>query len=370
MLTDTFRVYVDTSKHPYTLRVDSRQWFADPDLTSCKLFRGTNISSSGEVISAYFKNNIYQGENIPVIKVSDSNPVGEGPWMRPVVGSCKIVPTDGELVTLVLYASTGEVSAIALYNVYVTNVVMAAEKPVKVLQDIRIKSPWLDPADAYKLLLPINIPQADILMQAELVYNYGIETVPIDGVRVKLDGLRNSGAHDTYFVSTQLGQDIDLLLSYRLSSDESYIGSDLVEGVVSREYTATTEAVRGAYSAKLFVSPRWLDEGRGYRLEYYLLDLNRGTVFNATNKVYLAQGSPTFDSTYYGGKQRLAVAVDLSEVSNQYRPHPHVQSFAITLLSKGRINETTSLSNTSKVKPSTVWGYTRAFTTRTQRIGS
>lgn len=350
-LTDTFRIYVDTTKHPYTLRVDSRQWFADPDIVGCKIFRGTNISPTGEVISAYFKNGVLKDTVIPVIKVSDENPGGEGPWMRPMPASCSIVPENGELCTMVLYAASGEVSAISLYNIYVTNVVMAAEKSVKLLQDIRIKSPWLDPADNRRLLLPVNIPQADILMQLELVYNHGTEIIPIDGMRARLDGLRNNGAHDTYFISTQLGQDIDLLLIYRLSSDESYIGPDLIEGVISREYVATTDPVRGAYSPKLFVVPRWLDAGRGYRLEYYLFDLNRGTMFNATNKVYPAKGAAVFDPTLYGAKQRLAVAVNLADVSNQYVTHPHVQNFAITLLAKGTDKRDSFLIEYTQGKP-------------------
>lgn len=334
-LTDTFRIYVDTSKHPHTMRVDARQWFADPDLVGYRLFRGTNIGSDGEIISAYFKNNIHQGDVIPVMKAVDDNPEGNGPWMRPMPGACIIAPDNGELVTMVLYAATGEVAAVALYNIYVTNLVMAAEKPAKILRDIRLKSSYLDPADDRRLLLPINMPEADLVLQAELVYNHGIETIMVDGQRAQLDGLRNSGAHDTYFISTQVGQDIDLLLKYRLSSDEMYIGEDLRGNVISREYTATTDPVRGAYSLKLFVSPRWLDEGRGWRLDYYLMDLNRGSMFRATDKVYPAKNAPTFDPTLYGTRQRLAVVVDAADVSNQYTPHPHPQQFSITLLGKG-----------------------------------
>ena len=86
---------------------------------------------------------------------------------------------------MVLYAATGEVAAVALYNIYVTNLVMAAEKPAKILRDIRLKSSYLDPADDRRLLLPINMPEADLVLQAELVYNHGIETIMVDGQRAQ-----------------------------------------------------------------------------------------------------------------------------------------------------------------------------------------
>lgn len=334
-LSDSFRIYVDPTKYPYTLRVDGRQWFADPDLISCKIFRGTDTSKNGECISAYFIDGVLQGDAIPMVEVANDNPEGTGVWFRPSPAHCKIVPTHGEVVTMVIYAATGEVAAIACYNIYVTNVVMAADNPIRLLKDIRLISPFISPADDHTLLLPINLPLDDLNMQAQLVYNDGIRTIPVDGTRMRLDGLRNSGAHDSYFISSQLGQTLDLLLCYQLASDESYVGDDLNNGVVSRKYYATTDAVRGAYSVKLFVVPTWLDQSRGWRLEYYLMDLNRGTIYRATPYVTPAVGAPSFDPLLYGVKQRLSVTLDVSKVSNMYQTHTHVQSFGITLLSKG-----------------------------------
>ncbi len=334
-LADTFKIYVDPTKYPYTLRVDSRQWFADPDLESIKIFRGHDVSAKGECISAYFIDGQLQGDAIPVEEIANDNPEGTGVWVRPVPGHCKIVPDQGEAATLVLYAANGEVAAVAYCNIYVTNVVMAAEKPTRMIQDIRLIGPFISPADDYTLLLPINLPIADLGLQAEVVYNDGIRVVPVDGTRMRLDGLTNSGAHDTYFVSSMLGETLDLLLCYQLASDESYVGPDLSDGVISRKYHATTDAVRGAYSVKLFVVPTWLDQSRGWRLEYWLMDLNRGTVYRATPYVQPAVNAPAFDPLLYGVKQRLSVTVDVSKVSNIYQTHTHVQSFGITLMSKG-----------------------------------
>lgn len=169
-------------------------------------------------------------------------------------------------------------------------------------------------------------------MSGQIVYNDGTRSVPLDGTRLRLDGLRNSGAHDTYYISTIAGQTLDLLLSYRLASDESYYGADMQSGVIFKDYQATTLDVDGAYSVKLYVVPKWLDAYRGYRLEYYLYDLDRGNVFYATPWVNPAVNSAVFDPLLYGVKQRLAVTVDMSKVSSIYTSHIHVQSFAVSLL--------------------------------------
>lgn len=334
---DTYRVYVDPTKHPYTLRVDPRLKFQGSDNDHIKIFKGRDISAAGNVVSAYFKDNRYLGTEIPLELATIENTTNLT-VKAPVPGSISEVPADGEMVTIVVYSDTNEVACVAIAYVIVTNMVLAADNPSRRILDVRLKSPFLSPGDDHMLQLPVNIPLDDIPMSGEVVYTDGIRTVPLDGTRLRLDGLRNSGAHDTFYISTIAGQTLPLLLTYRVASDEIYVGTDLYEGVICKDYQATTLDVDGAYSVKLFVVPTWLDANRGWRLEYYLYNLDRGNVFYATPYVKPAVNAATFDPILYGVKQRLSVTVDLSRVSAMFTPHIHVQSFAISLLSPGTDN--------------------------------
>ena len=331
MKLDTYRVYIDDSRHPATLRVDSRWTVPGSDNQYLKIFRGTDISENGEVISAYFENNIYQGEKIPLATVSIDN-VDNKTIKAPVPASCNAEVDDGELLTMVVYSDVSGVSLIARFHAVKTNLVMALDNPSRQIVDIKLKSPFLSLSDETLLELPINVPVDDIPLDVEVQYTDGKKTYTVDGTRAALLGLTNSGYLDTYYISSVAGQDLDLTLKYNMASNETYLGDDVVDRVIQRPYKATTLDVDGAYSVKLFVRPVWLDAARGYRLEYYLYNLDRGNWFEATAHVRLGTNSPFFDPKLYGVKQTLTVNCNLADVSPEYKTHIHPQTFSITLL--------------------------------------
>ena len=64
---DTYRIYLDKSVTPYRLSVDRRLRVGGSSCTQCKIFKGTNTSNSGVVISGlYNQSGILQTENIPL----------------------------------------------------------------------------------------------------------------------------------------------------------------------------------------------------------------------------------------------------------------------------------------------------------------
>lgn len=331
-LSDTFRVYIDDSKHPATMRIDARLLVSGSDLDSVRVFRGKRIDSQGEIISGYYKNGRIESNRIPLALAAKE---GNKTVMSALPGVCISDTENGELVTLVYYAETTEVVAIAYCYVVKTAMVMAIDAPAKQVLDVKLLSPFMSKSNDRLLELPINIPLDDIPMEAEIRYTDSVRKVNIDGSRVVLNGLRNSGSHDTYYISSNAGQDIDLMLAYRLSSNETYLGDDVVDGVINKPYKASTLDIDGAYSVKLFVVPRWVDRDTGYRLEYYLYDLERGNVFYATPYIEAGENSEVFDPKLYNYKQRLIVRVDLSKVSQTYNAHIHPQSFHISLISDG-----------------------------------
>ncbi len=331
---ETFRVLIDPSKHPMTLRVDGRLKFIGSDCDRIRIFKGMNISLNAIPISAYFQAGVYISNSIPM-QLAAIDQVDNKTIKEPVPGHCNVEVEDGELLTIVAYSDTDDVVAIARAYAINTNMVLATETPSRQIQRVELISPFISPSDDRLLSIPINMPIDDLPLQCKVTYNDGVVVIPVDGMRAKLTGLRNSGSHDTFFISSTVGQKLDLQLTYFMANSESYIGNNVVDGAINEEYRAITEMVDGAYSVKLFVVPEWLDNDRGYRLRYFLYNLERGNVFEATAHVLPSLNSPAFDPRLYGVKQRLVVRCELDKVSPIYLPHIHSQTFYISLLRPG-----------------------------------
>lgn len=329
---DRYRIYVDTSKHPATMDFHDQLTFNGPDVQGVRVFRGIDIGDDAEVLSAFYKNGKLDESMLPVRPVQNE---GLDTQVNTVVpGYCAAEVADGELVSFVAYSDTNRVILVGVANIIKTNLVMAAETPARTLLDVKLESPFILDTDSKVLTLPINIPIDDIPLNALLVYSDGVKRLPIDGSRVSLNGLRNAGSHDTYYIASNAGQNLPLVLTYRLAKGENYAGEGYVNGTVNRDYLAATEAVDGGYSLKLFAVPRWLDANKGYRLDFYLYNLTRGQVYDASAFVEYTKNT-SFDPLLMGVKQRLNVQVDVSKVNPAYLPYTHAQSFHITLINPG-----------------------------------
>lgn len=329
---DKYLAYVDTSKLPASLVMHDEIIFKGPDVHAIRLFRGNDISDLGEILSGYYVNGILTENYLPVKTVSVAG--AETVLKKPMPGSLLAPVRHGEAFTFVVYSDNDRVVAIGRGNFVVTNMVMALETPSRTVLDIKLKSPFIVDPNSTVLTLPINIPLDSIPLSCEIRYNDGIKELPVDGSRVILNGLRNAGAHDTYYLSSNAGHTLPLTLTYNMAKGESYAGPDAVGRTINRDYKAVTENVDGAYSMKLFVVPKWLDSARGWRLTYFLYNLTRGEVYDATAHVNYT-GATVFDPLLKNYKQRLNVNVDISKVNPNYRAYIHPQSFAITLMNDG-----------------------------------
>lgn len=330
---DSLVIYVDSTQHPAMLRFHDLITFNGPDVDSIRVFRGTDYTDNGEILSGFVSGGQISDTKIPMKTISKEGV--ETVTKMPLAGICLAEVAHGEQCVGVVYDDASNVIRIMYMHFIKTNLVMASETPARQVTDVRLASPFLTDPASNILTLPVNIPIDDIPLSAEIIYTDGKKTLPIDGARVKLDGLRNAGAHDTYYIASNAGQELPLVFSYRLARGESYVGDNINNGEIWKDYLATTEAIDGAYSLKLFVVPVWVSPSKGYKLTYYLYNMTRGNVYDATSAVNHVSGSNNFDPLLKNVKQRLNVQVDVSKVNPAYRPHIHSQSFHITLLSDG-----------------------------------
>jgi hypothetical protein len=158
--------------------------------------------------------------------------------------------------------------------------------------------------------------------------------MPVDGTKFSLAGLDG-------YVSTIVGQKVGLVFTYHLSDDEiSYEVGEGDQRHMSRIYTAETKAIDGAYSVKLFGYPVWIDSIRGYRIEWFLYNLDRQQVFKVTPYVKFNPNTPAFDPLLNGVKQALSVSVNLKDVSGAFNAWVHTQTIDISLMAPATARET------------------------------
>jgi hypothetical protein len=160
--------------------------------------------------------------------------------------------------------------------------------------------------------------------------------MPIDGTKFTMHGLEN-------YIATIQGQEVPLVLTYRLSEGEySYILTPSPSKHISVPYKAVTLRNDGAYSVKLFAYPVWINALSGYRLEYFLYNLERQEVFNVTQYIEQAAGARAFNPIEFGVVQSIGVAVDLNRVDTSFAAYRHVQNFDITLISNANMHGQTN----------------------------
>jgi len=341
---ESYRCYLDQSVMPHSLSCDARLHFYGTAVTSIKIFHGTDISDNGEIISQFYDSagNLL-GENIPVEPVAmfEEGVVIPGnaaaSWNQavkaPKVGHTTRKMFDHEVVTVVAYNDAGQAVSQAKLIVKNTAFVRQTDKSLKYVKSISIESPFLLASDPHTIEYPINMPVDNLGLMGVVTYSDGTQhRIPVDGTKFSMAGLRN-------YVATIQGQTVDLMLTYQLSEGESaYLDTPAPNGRISVAYHARTKESDGAYSVKLFAYPQWQDLLTGYRMEYYLYNLDRQQVYRITNLVTNATNSAPFDPLLYGVKQRINVGVNMDEVDPLFDDWRHTQPFEVTLLRPGNQN--------------------------------
>lgn len=341
---ESYRVYLDQSVFPYTLSLDDRLHFYGTSVTSVKIFRGTNISENGDVVSQFYDSagNLL-GENIPVepvamfqngVVIPGSSASSYNLAVKsPMVGHTIRQMVDGEVCTVVAYDAAGGPTSQAKVLVKNTSFVRQTDSSLKYVASIALETPFKLASDPQVIEYPINMPVDNLNLMGVVTYSDGSQhRMPVDGTKFTISGLRN-------YVATIQGQTVDLMLSYQLSEGESaYLHNPTPNGRINVPYQARTKESDGAYSVKLYAYPQWMGVLNGYRLEYFLYNQDRLQVYRVTQLVTAAINSAPFDPLLYGVKQRINVGINMNEVDPLFDNWRHTQPFEITLVRPGNQN--------------------------------
>lgn len=330
---DTYRIFLDTSVTPHTLVVDQRLMIPGSRTKYAKVFRGNALTSTQYVVSAlYDAAGNFLGQDIPCELAKVTGNVTE----RSVV-PCKCTESmpNGEVVTVVFYTDDNIVVFKQQLLVENTNFIAGPNIGTKYVKGVALKTPWLSNTDTTLLQFPINVLVESLNLYGQVQYSDGsVLEMPVDGTKFELFGLED-------YVFTVVGEDAPIVLNYNLSDNELAIGNTVGENRnMIKNYRAKTMLADGSYSVKLFVYPIWVDALNGYRLEWFLSNLERTAIWRCTSSVRFNANSASFNPTLYGANQRISVTVNLQDVNGTFNNWNHVQVIDITLLQQGTARST------------------------------
>lgn len=322
---DTYRALLDTSKIPHLLRIERRCWVGGTMTKHAKIFLG---GPHGRVIGVFYdqQGNLL-GDEIPLELLTIGEDVVN--YTKKTVVPCYTKETmkNGEVVTVVFYGDDGEVVSTRQCLVWNTAWIDGVYSGTKYVTGISLRSPYLSAADPALIQFPMNMPLRSLITMGVVHYSDGTtKELPLDASgKFSVFGFEN-------FVATIVGQEVPLVLTYKLSDDEAAYGLSVGENKhISVKMKAVTTRAEGAYSLKLFAYPVWIDRVNGYRLEWFLYNLDRQTVYYVTPWVQIGASSRAFNPIGYGISQRLIVNLNLNQVDGTFKPYEFTQSIDITL---------------------------------------
>ncbi len=332
---DTYRVYIDQSVMPHTLAVDARLFVGGSMVSTCKLFRGSELTGNQEVVSAFYdQSGTLLGQSIPLELVQmDGSSENLSIRTVPVCHTSFNLP-DGEIVTAVFYSDTGHVVSKRQLLVENTAFIRTANAATKYVTGIRLESPFLSLSDPKLLQIPMNVPLNGLTLMGVVTYSDGTSLrMPVDGTKFNLFGFES-------FVATIPGQKFGLVLRYNVSPGEVAYSPGAGGAFMTETYKATVTAVEGAYSVKVFGYPVWVDSVNGYRMEWFMYNLDRQAVYRVTPWVTFNIGSQIFNPLGYGVQQRLSIVLNLKDVNGTFKDYRHVQTIDIALNGPGTTRTT------------------------------
>lgn len=323
---DTYRIYYDNSVLPHILAVDARLKVGGSMCSYAKIFRGSDVSNTGKVISRlYNQTGTLLTENIPLELAAVDSHTNHSIKTVSVCYTNENL-SDGEVVTVVLYSDHGNVVSKRQLLVEKTGFIRSLDAARKYISGITLESPFINSTADGVINFPLNVPINGLNLIGVVHYSDGTTLkMPVDGTKFKLLGM------DQY-ISTIVGQKIELVLSYALSNDETVYGAVTSDGkYVTAPYSIITTKTDGSYMVKLFGYPVWVNAVSGYRMQWYLYNLERNIVYDATMFVSYSITRAAFDPTAYGVLQRLVVMVNLNSLSGSFKSFIHTQSIDVIL---------------------------------------
>lgn len=320
---------VDYSVLPNKAVIDKR--ILCPDADYALLYLGNTFGDESKIISATYANrNEMTSKRIGVSLAAIDNRLNRTIMTTEpfsVTLSQEELPP-GSRATLVFYKEGGTpLPPSYILGTQHTAYLRDHNVSTRYITDIELLSPWFTDSNQTDLLMiPINLPIAQVIFRAKVYYSDGTsEVLPVDGTRFKLYGIDQ-------FKPTAVGDTTgQLILVYTFGEGEqSFLAQPGSPRSKSKKYLVKADQPEGCYSPKIYTYPI-PDPVTGYKLKHFLYTLDRNEVIDVTSIVKLNNESPAYDPTAYGIIQRLIFNLRLSDANPIYVDWTVVQTTAVTL---------------------------------------
>jgi hypothetical protein len=332
---DTYRVYLDASVNPPVMAVDSRLRIPGSMSKVAKIFKGPNTDDSPVVISrTYDTSGRLLSDNVTLELISTDSHIGHVYKYVPVFNVSETL-LDGEIVTFVAYDDLGVVVFKRQLLVVNTGFTPKPDSYVKYITGISLQSAFLSQTNDSVVEYPLNATISSMSLFGVVTYSDGTTMrLPVDGTRFKLYGL------DQY-IATIVGHKHDLVLAYTLADGEKSYGTVSSNSrIITKAYSIVTVMPNLAYSVKIFGYPFYIDVANGYKMHFYMLNLDRNIFMDVTDKVMFDESTGTFDPKAFGVLQRKSISVNLNDVSKSFKYFRQVQVMDIVLIRPPELNLT------------------------------
>ena len=319
------RIYFNPSIYPHSLNCDARILVTGTHAAYAMLFRGTDISETGEVISQRYSPSGTLIDNkvtleLALVENADNYTLKQVPEFY-----TNLPLKNGELVTLVIYNETGGVQYKRSWLIEYTDYVRKPENNLSYVRSIALESPFLDPLSDDLLRIPVNLPLSSLNLMGVIHYNDKVVKRPVDGGRLKLYGLNN-------LLSSVPGAVTDhLVLAYQLGQYEtSSLPATTDEKAVTRTYRVMVDDPNNSYNIKLMAVVHWVSESVGYRVDWWLLNLDRDTCLLVTPHIIYEPSYEALNPLLYGVTQRKLISLPITKVFPTALPYRHTQLIELT----------------------------------------
>lgn len=333
---DAFRCLIDKKVIPHRLQVDGRCYVNARNAATARVYRGNPVNGAEEIISLVLDQaGLPIGTMIPLQLSVIPNGENVAQYYVPTAYTNADVK-NGEFLWVVLYDTTGAPLSSKELRAVITSFTSSTDTTVKAITGIALEGPLMSKLVPNRMEVPLGLTLNSMNMIGVVNYNSGDpKRLNVDGGRFTLLGLSS-------FIPTQAGEHFRMDLRYALNQGEvSFTGQEIsASRFVVEEIDVQVVDVENQLAAKLLPYPVWMGTVAGYRLRWFMVNLDRNIMYDVSTLVETGEGSPVLDPTLYNTKQNLVVAIDLSKVNGSWRAWRHVQSVSITLLRTGDVDGT------------------------------
>lgn len=283
--------YVSSVGNLFEINIDDRYVATGSEVVTCRVFRGTDTSPLGDVISNYTDaESIWHEELIHLVPLkyldSADNLVDNPTVKRIPTFTTDAILEDGEHITVLMYTDTGRVIGEHTFIVKLSDVYLPSIANLNPVTDIFL----------YNMITEESIPAGNTVIMASHIQpdfnNYAIEVVrrnfptPVADVAYSKKGYELVNLNDSsikmygaeLFNANLISTTSDLVFMYGAAPGEPIVNSEGVSDdrrFISKTYKLQPKTWDNDFKFQVFMVPSWNATSEVYDFTYYLHEVMR-----------------------------------------------------------------------------------------------